>query len=457
MIRQLALSAVLVCAVTPVAAQNFVTMDIGSARQLATQSLLVGNASGALRLAEQLRDAAPDDREALLIITAAAGRVGDFDKAREAGLAALAMSEDDQQRYEAARLLARAAADAERFGTSSYWLRRSLVFAPDVAAQQASLRDARAVAVRNPLRMGASFSIAPSQNVNGGATNSISSAPGNPTGRLSDDALALAGWRAVSNLSIDMRLWQSDDARLQFGFDTSTARVRITDATDIPDAAFATDWTEVGLDYRWVGQGNSVSAGLTRGRLRYGDYDNVTGTISDQHYDTRGLSFGYRQALGAQTVASVTYDRVRLDYLNPRIHPVTRDEIGLGLRHQSPNGDVISSNWSRKSSESDSVNYRKSEQSFQLGYNRRAPIGPVSLSGSLSWSWAEYPDYVLLFPVTGGRQDHTVAGSVTLGLSEMSFAGFTPQITFSTSRTDSNVSRFVQESRGVGLSFQSQF
>ncbi len=151
----------------------------------------------ALQIAEAILTQIPDDRTALIVVAAAAPQVGDPDRGRTAGARAFAVSQTDAQKYEAARLTALAAANDQRYTLATFWLRRALTVAPNDQERNRTLRDARGVTRLNPWSTQLSFSLAPSSNLNGGAEDEASTAPGNPTGTLSADAQAIAGWRAV--------------------------------------------------------------------------------------------------------------------------------------------------------------------------------------------------------------------------------------------------------------------
>ena len=131
-------------------AQSTVDIPIDQATNIAAQAVIAGDTALALQIAEAVLQAQPDNRDALVVLAAAAPRVGRATDGRRAGARAWWLSETDLQRYEAARLTALAAANEERFSLASLWLRLALIDAPNEAERTRTINDARPVTARNP-------------------------------------------------------------------------------------------------------------------------------------------------------------------------------------------------------------------------------------------------------------------------------------------------------------------
>ena len=442
---------------TAATAQTTVDVPLSEARAIAAQALVGGEPALALQIAQAILAQAPDDRAALIVVAAAAPQLGDATAGRRAGARAWAVSQSDAQKYEAARLTALAAANEERFTLATFWLRRALTVAPNAQERARTLTDARGVSRVNPWATQLSFSLVPSSNLNGGAEDETSSAPGNPTGTLSEDALALAGWRASLGIGTQYRLQEAQTSRTTVGLRYQLARVRITDDTNIPDEAFATDYYNLSLRHDRVLENGTLTLRASRGLFEYRDLDLSGGTTSYENYDIWRLGVDRRVALNDRTLLSLSASREWLSYLATTIGDVDRLTISGGATYRLDDGDRISGTVSVVDSDSENVNYTSQSLTLSGVYRWAEPIGPVTLAAGGGLKWSDYPQYRLLSAVTGGRQDTMVFANADIGFPDISYAGFTPGLRIDVSRTDSNVSRFDRTTVSAGLTISSQF
>lgn len=439
------------------AAQDSLAVPIDQAGAIAAQALLAGDAALALQIAEAVLQQRPDDRTALVVVAAAAPRVGDPARGRQAGVRAWQVAANDAQKYEAARLTALAAVNEKRFTLASFWLRRALTVVPNDAERARTLNDARSVRRINPLSTQLSFSLVPSSNVNGGAEDEDSTAPGNPTGTLSEDALALAGWRATLGFGVRYRLQEAQTSRTTLGFSFKTARVRITEDTNVPDEAFNTNSYDFSLRHDRALENGTLSFRASRGLYEYRDLDLSSQSTEYEKYDIWRLGVDRRFAVNARTVLSFSASREWLTYLAPGIGEVDRVLLSGGVTYQLAGGDRLSTTLTLVDNDGDSVNYTSQQQTLSIGYGFADPLGPVTLSLGGGLKWSDYPEYRLLNTVTGGRQDTTIFASANIGFPNVAYAGFTPGLRFDAARTESNVSRFDQTTFSAGLTINSQF
>ena len=438
-------------------AQTVVDIPLEQASAIATQAYFAGDLRLALQLAEAVLSQFPDDRAALLVVAAGAPQAGNPARGVEAGARAWRLSDNADQRYEAARLTAIAAAADERFTTAAFWMRLALVDAPNEAETERTLTDARAIAQRNPWQTQLSFSLAPSNNVNGGADSEVSTAPGNPPGLLSEDAIAQEGWRASLGIAVQYRFQENTDSRSFIGLNLQTGRVWLTGETDIPNEAFDTNSVEASLRHeRIVGEG-LLGLSFSRGRFDYRDLDISDASTNFEKYDITRISADYSFAVAAQTRASVNLSREVLDYQSDAIGEVLRTRAGANVVQALGNGDQISLGYSYLTADAANPNYVMSEHALNAGYGFGQQLGPITLSVGAGARWAEYPEYRLLFPVTGGRQDETYSLNANIGFPDAAFAGFIPGVRIDYAITDSNVSRFDRESLGASFSISSSF
>ncbi len=437
------------------AAQTSVDIPVEEARVIATRALFAGETELALQIARSLLAIDPDDRAALLVIAAGAPRAGQATEGREAGARAFALSQNDTQRYEAARLTALAAANEERFTLATFWLRRALTVAPNEEERARTLRDAGGVRRANPWSTTFGFSIVPSNNVNGGAEENDVDDLGGFTGNLSADALALAGVRATLNFGTRYRFHQTAQDRATIGFQYQGARVRLNDETaedpatgdpvTIDSDDFSSDYLQVSLGYDRVLRNGTFGVDLAAGGIDFG---------GDRYYDFRRLSLSRAIQLDDPLLLFVSARREWQDYASENLGEAMRTTLRTGLSYRFENGNRLSGTLGRVQSDGDASSLTFDEWSFELGYSFAEPIGPVSLSFSAGVKKSDYP----IFPFSAdGRQDEGYFYGINLGLPGVEYAGFTPAMTITGSDTESNVGRFTRNNFSVGFTINSAF
>ena len=465
MIRACCFALALVLTGSSAFSQTTVDLSINQARDVATQALFANDTQLALQIAEAILLQLPNDRQSLLIVAAAAPRVGDPKRGREAGARAWAVSNTDIQKYEAARLTALAAANEERYTLSTFWLRRALTVAPNEDERAQTLNDARAVTRLNPWSSNLSFSLAPSNNVNGGAEDDDLFVSGNDTGgTISEDGLALAGWRATLGFGTQYRFQQSTESRSTIGISYQGSRVWLTDDTDVTNDALSTDTLQLNLSHERALENGVIGISLSQTTFRYRDFKLSTKESTLESYDTTRLSVDRRLALSDSTLLSLSASQERVDYSIDGIGQVDRTTVGAGLNFLLESNDRVGVNLSLNKADGDNVNYVSHGQSLNVSYSWAEPIGPVSLSAGAGISLRSYPDFQvfdpLIFdfaPVDGGRKDRTAFASMNIGFPEVTYAGFSPGLRIDASRTRSNVSRYDRTTFSAGLTVSSSF
>jgi len=439
-------------------AQETIDLSLDEASAVATQAVLAGDTAFALELADAVLANDPDNLRALLVVAAGAPQVGDGARGREAGARAWRLAQSDLQKYEAARLTALAAVSDERFTLATFWLRRALNVAPNDAERARTLRDARQVTQRNPLSLRLSFSLVPSSNVNGGAEEAESTAPGNPTGTLSEDALALEGWRASLSFAAQYRLQEAQRTRTFAGLSYQLGRVRITEETTVPDEAFDTTYYEFNMRHDRVLENGTISFSGAVGTYEYRDLDLGSGTTAFDKYDIWRLGVLRQLPLSDRDLLTFGATREWLTYAQPGIGEVDRWIWRAGMTHGLENGDRVSWNLTRvDATGAVSNNFTSTETTISANYAWAEPFADVTVAAGGGIKWSDFPDYTLLLPVDGGRQDTTFFVNANLGFPEIEFFGFSPGLRLEASDARSNVSRFDRTNYSVGLTVNSAF
>ena len=455
-IRVLAFVACLTATALP--AQS-VDLSLDDARLLARHAIAAGEFALARELGQKLIAVDPDDRLALLVLAVAEPQLGDADAGWEAGVRAWRLSETGATRYEAARVTARAAANGERFTLSTIWLRIALNAAPDAAARAQTLQDARAVTRRNPWSTSLIFSIVPANNINGGAADDELTFDDidAPDLGLSEDAVALSGWRQTFGLRTQYRLQETNDSRTSVGLQYTANRARITDDVSIPDEALTSNYAELSLRHDQVLENGVITGRVAAGTFDYRSYRSLTDTLEFEKYDL--LRFGVDRIfpLADDVSLGLTAQRERLYYLSEGIGRVDRTILRSTLSYALAGNNRSTLSLSLTDSNGvENDNFTFQSLTLQGGYSWGEPIGPISLAINGGFRLSEYPDYDIFF-VSGAREDQSVFFGMNIGLPDIEYFGFSPGWAINAERTESNISRFERDTFSVGFTLSSAF
>ena len=131
--------------------------------------------------------------------------------------------------------------------------------------------------------------------------------------------------------------------------------------------------------------------------------------------------------------------------------------LNAGLAYQLDGGAQIAGTVELHDTQSDSGNRRNTATNLQLTYVPGEQIGPAEMVFTLGVSVTDYPDYAIILPVPGGRQDVTQFASAEFAFVDFDYAGFAPVVTLGAQRSDSNVSRFDRSAFSIRFGFRSTF
>ena len=455
--RKLVLACALVAAYlhsAPVAAET-VQLSLEQGLMVARQALLVGNPALARGLALGLLQANAQDPYALLILSAAETQLGNPAAGRKAGKAAwrAARATPAGMRYDIARHTALAALRQGKSLPAQFWLRRALDLAPTDADHAQTVADFRDISARARLHFSADLSITPTDNLNDGASGKyLTIDDWFVLGMLSGSAQALSGMRASADLKLSYRIAESARARTTLGLRTmfnvnalSAEAKRLAPdlrATDLNSSKVEISLTQ---DFLWPQSQQPISLGFALGEIwnggaASGNYLRLEGTTPLLRAEKTALmlrAFTERQwrddsQIGA---AGLAFDAR---------HRLTSGTLSLGLSATTVAGSAINQDYQRGA--------------LSLGFTPSHPLGPVSLSVSVSAAVNRYDIYSLLgAQVTNGRTDHQLGAEVDFSFQDISIMGYAPKLTIATTQTRSNISRFQGQALNVSFGFESQF
>lgn len=444
----------------PGCAQAQAVLTADALRAAAVAALDADAIGDARQFAEALLQRDPADVVARTILTRIAFAADDPAAARAQAAALWRASDDPDQRYDAARLAALAAAEEGRFTLSQFWLRRALTVAPDAAALQQTVADFRAVRDRNPWTLNLGLAISPSDNVTGGTDVEVIEIDGEPLYLgplpLSPSAIdrAYGGVAFSPDIRLSYRLRQEGGAQTSIWGLVQGRTVVLSDAAlrDLEgeeyegeqitarDFSFAQALVGVQHETRTAGAGQTWSAHLGRVWQR-GEHSEDLANIGY----SRQFRLDPRSAL--ILAGNLEYrwhaddpDRDSLRRML-RVRHVQVLENAMRLR--------LDLSLTEATSDHDANNYTR----LTLG----AAVTPddvlpgIDLTLRASTTFTRFPDYAFFDPIPGGREDRQIALGVDMTFDRFSYAGFSPTLSIEAQRTESNVNQF--ESAGVDFNF----
>lgn len=459
LILKRAAACVLIGFCSPALSQQF-ELSLEEGRVAARQAALLGQFELARDFALALTDADENDRLAWVVLAAVQPKLGAAREGRRAGVRAFRLSQTDDERYEAARLTALAAANEDRYTLSQIWLRRAAINAPNDAAYQQTQKDYRAIRNLNPWSVRLGFSLTPSSNVNGGTDaefniiDGVTFADGSPViGVFNGAARALPGMIGVADVRLSYAISRTATQRTSLSARGYARAVWLNSdaqaiAPDSRNSDFASQVFEVSLDHaRRVGDGTLNAQALIGGSWFGGD-------LSRTYLRAR---LGYALPLAERTQLAFNGQLTTID-LNTTF-PRTNRERGIAttLTHVTDAGNRITAALNFAEQTSVQPNERYESVTGQISYAWAEPIGPVQLSMAAGVSLSEYADYVVIVPVPGGREDTRVFASISAAFPDIDYAGFVPVVTVGAQDTQSNVSRFQRDEYSLNIGIRSSF
>jgi hypothetical protein len=480
------------------AAQDGLSLSPADMRGLSARLIDAGRLAEAAALTDALIARDPTDATALILRARVALATGDAGGAITLASRAFRAAEGDDQRYAAARIAARGHAALKQDTRAQWWLRRAGNVAPDTAAERSVAEEFRAIRQRNPLAISLQFGISPSSNINGGSDNSTS-------GSINDElpfinygaALPLSGLQFEAGVRLSYRLNQTDRSGTFFDFGLSgrtyalsedAKRIIREDPNETPPYTRGSDFADlvasIGLSHRWLPEN-------ARGPW------SVTGTLGQTWYDGSpyvsfsqiALSKTSRYEGGRRLDLSgfiETQDRPYEEPVELEQPPLVEPPPDPG---KPPETDTIqregrlialggSARWSWTRPDRDEVSVTAGFRDTLNDIEALTDVAYDSLSVGAAYQFAEpflsvklglgadleYRYFARsklleddLFTGMGPRDDWRGNLRLVVGLPELSYYGFEPQIIFRASRTESTAPRIDSRSLAVDFGIVSSF
>lgn len=453
------LLAVALAAGAPAAAQDApgTAVSVEEARLLGMAAIGSGRPDIAAQIARRLLERDPGDPYAQFLLARAHLDAGELALAQAEARRAFRLARSPEQRFQSARLVAQAAWNRDRFPAAQWWLRRAVAEAPTEAQRSATLRELRAVRGRNPLSLGLSLSLTPSDNVNNGASSQFNIIEGVPVvGWLSPDGQALSGVVAEIGADLGWRLRQDSGSLTTLGASVDLRRVRLSDAAraqapDLDPDAYDTARAEVVLRHvirprgkPWELAGHAALGAQTEAGALDFRYGRIGAELMRGIGDSTGLRLGMAMERRDAPPGDPQGDLVR--------------SLQASVTRILPGDDRVTVALYFSTFDTDRPGRSSVTRGGRISWQDGQPIGPVQLGAALGYGETHFAGYSVGFiPVPGGRLDRSLTASLDLTFPGLSWAGFAPRLSLSHVATDSNVSRFETRRTGLLFGIESRF
>ncbi|WP_343067760.1 hypothetical protein [Sulfitobacter aestuariivivens] len=440
----------------PPATTPGIELTLPQVRQVAVQALQAGRPELAYTLAQGLLKADPTSSFAYFTRANAQALLGQPRAARKSAAKSYRYANTTLNRFEAAELAARLSYAEQRPTLTQLWLRRAVQHAPNKEIEARLGRDYGTVRAQNPVSFSLRGGLRPSNNVNNGSDTTVQIIDGLPfTGTLSGSALALSGTVATMDASLGYRLQGNATSRTTIGGRLFVKRVALDSnaqalAPSVRNSDLGTTYGEASLRHDFLlGQtGNQAYITGAFGQFWFG---------GERSYDFARLEAGRDWALSKAT--KFRLDAAAEQRQSARDAPFDSTSLAFvaGVSQARGNGDSMSFALNLRHTESDFVNARTRSATLSTSYSFGQQMGPVKVSAGLVAGYSDYPDYVVVFAVPGGRQDKSIYANLNLFFPDVDYAGFAPTLRIAAGRKFSNVSRFDTREVSVSFGIQSKF
>ena len=438
------------------AQQNAVELSLPEARALAVHALSNGRPELASKIASGLLEADPRSPYAHYVLANAYADMGRSRDGRKAAARAYRYSKIPVQRFEAAELAARLSYAEERPTLTQLWLRRAVQNAPSPQIEAQLGKDFAKVRQQNPFSFSLNGGVRPSTNVNNGADTAQQVIDGLPfTGQLSGSAQALSGVIGSLDGIAGYRLRGTARSRMDVSARIYVQRIILDNAAKIVapslrNGDLASTYGEIALNQQFaVGNpGSSVNLDAAVGQYWTG---------GNANYGFARLGAGHQWQMNTRIALNLSASVEQRFSARSDIYDSRTLGLVVGARYKLGSGDGVTVSLNLLNTNSDFVNSRVSAAAVRMSYSFADKIGPALVSFGLALGRSDYPDYVAVFNVPGGKQDRSAYADMNIFLPDIDYAGFAPTLRLRAGRTQSNVSRFNTREFSVTVGIRSKF
>ncbi|MCK0095740.1 hypothetical protein MWU60_09170 [Yoonia sp. F2084L] len=437
----------------------------------AEEALVGGNPTKATELTQQILSIDPDSYAALFVLGLAQADLGEHRAAANAAAKAYRAAVNDQEKLQAARLVAGSRFQLGHYARSEIWLRRAANHIQSEDDAEAVVREYARAARANPLSIEFNATVAPSDNVNGGAEddeflldgaevfNVIPGLEDIEVGRVPENQRALSGISYAARMRLGYRINAGDTHATRLTgylsgetFTLSQESQDLLDSSPDPDiqdldgADFATLTAEVGITH----ERSSISPlGPIRASLNFGTFWNTDERIVDYRDVILQQVMPIDSRNVASVQASVRDQRARVDGF---VDTVTYDVV-TSLSRVLSTDDVLRLNIAYRFRDADENN-TYDEYRSGVTYRFAQPVWNTSWSTSMQFAFRDYDQFLTTID---GRQDRTVTLGASAVFEDITYFGFSPSMDIFATRTVSTAEENTSSAVQIGFGVTSNF
>lgn len=393
----------------------------------------------------------PNDYQSFIYLSAAYAALGQYEKSAQAAGRAFSIARNRAQKLQAARMASKARFEARQFLQARWWLRRAANHTETADAARTVHSEFQAIRQVDPSQISLGFSVAPSENINGGASDAILRL-GEFEFVLPRSALAISGIEYSTDLKYSYRLSSNERQTTNAGFYVygRTYSLSPSEKPELPGisgADYALVLAEVFLSHRRL---VFPDVGATTVSLHHGQ----TWYSGDPLWRYSKLSFSqeftWRQNSSALVRASVE-KQTALNEVQP--DTTIYDVLG-SYKARLPNNDILKLSFQTRLNDANIETYKHTDHRISMDYSLAKPVLGSQLSFLLMAGYKEYDTFSLSL---NGRRDRYVSTGVSAAIQNVSYFGFSPTLSVYATRTMSNVDRFTTSDIQAKVGFRSNF
>ncbi len=422
-------------------------------QQQAEDALTDGQPEQTIMLAQTILATDADSYAAFFLTALAQSELGQFKQSATSAGQAFHAARSPDEKVQAARLAASARFRTQQFTRAQWWLRRAANNAQTEEEFSNIRREFQNIRQSNPLSVWVNFSAAPSDNINNGSEDESFQLEGLPfLFSLPPDQRALSGIEYAGDLQFSYRLSEGPRQRTSLGAYIYGRTFTLSDGAqekvpDLKGSDFALTLVDLSVTHERLifDQVGPTSAALNIGKSQYGgeplwDYWKVTlgqGFVLDEN-----SRISLHAAFQDQTARLETQRDTEIS------------EIGGRYARSLPNNDQVQLSLTGRLNDTGDVETTYQEYQASVDYDIDQPVFGADWAFNLGVGHINYDEFTLSLD---GRRDNYISLGGTVTFSDISYFGFSPSLSITAKRTESDVSQFTSSQVQGRLGIQSNF
>lgn len=419
----------------------------------AERALAAGDPARTVELTQILVGQNTNDFTALYLLSLARSDLGQDEAAAQAAIRAYDAALNDAERLQAARLVGGARFRLGHYTRAQWWLR--------IAANHTSMPQEMATVAQefqqiqrsNPFSAQANLSIAPSDNINNGADNDLLSLEGiDIEFRLPPETVALSGIEYAGDLQLSYRI--SQDAHQITSIDAFAYARSFTLSPASRDSVPGLR----GSDYALV----LAEVALTQRRFLIEGFGPTTVSGGVGHVQFSGeplwtytkFLLGQEFAIGPNAVLSLQAGVQNQTARNAVVPDTTVYNINTSYSTQRPNGDRLQLSLVGSFNDAADEESTFGDVSGSINYDFARPMLNIDWSLMAGIGHTNYNEFAL--SLDGRRDDYITVGGTGV-FSDLSYFGFSPSVTVTATKRQSNVDPYNTTQVQARVGIQSNF